>query len=242
VSTQNTFDHLGDALPARRSAWGPGWLVRTAAGAARFLTRTRGATQRRMEQDLSAVREELFHIRGELALLRARSGYGRRDVFALAELLRLGNRREVKAIIREHCQPVPMPDGTLLCRVLARYKMQLDGRDGGLASHLLLDGFWEWWITEFVCRNLERGEVALDVGACYGYYTMVFADLVGAEGRVYAFEPNPTAHALLARNIALNGLAPHVTAHAVAVAEGGGRAVGLRVPPTDPQSAARAAG
>jgi FkbM family methyltransferase len=183
------------------------------------------------------VREELFHIRGELALLRARSGYGRRDVFTLAELLRLGNRREVEAIIREHCQPVPMPDGTLLCRVLARYKMQLDGRDGGLAPHLLLDGFWEWWITEFVCRNLERGEVALDVGACYGYYTMVFADPVGAEGRVHAFEPNPTAHALLARNIALNGLAPHVTAHAVAVAEGGGRAVGLRVPPTDPQSA-----
>jgi hypothetical protein len=167
VSTQNTLDHLSNALPAHHSAWGPGWLARTAAGAARFLTGRRGATQRRMEQDLSAVREELFHIRGELALLRARSGYGRRDVFTLAELPRRGNRREVEAIIREHCQPVPMPDGTLLCRVLARYKMQLDGRDGGLAPHLLLDGFWEWWITEFVCRNLERGEVTLDVGACW---------------------------------------------------------------------------
>nr|WP_255575184.1 FkbM family methyltransferase [Caldovatus aquaticus] len=193
------------------------------------------AERRRLRRELAALREEMFHIRAELALLRSRYAHGRRESFSLAELLRLGNRREVEAVIRAHAQPLPLPDGTLLCRVLARHKLLVEGGDAGLAPHLLLDGFWEYWVTEFVGRNLGRGETAFDVGAGYGYYSVLFADLVGPEGRVRAFEPNPRMHALLARSLALNGLS-QVSAHAAAVgARGGGRAW-LSVPRSDPQA------
>lgn len=231
--TFHGFDSAGPASPGTfggvgsRLGAGLGWLLRMGAGALRLLRRGRGAAMRRLGQEIGGVHEELFRIRGELSLARTeiervRGGAGRRDTLALPDLLRLGARREVKAIIRAHCRAVPLPDGTVLCRVLGRYKFLLDGHDKGLAPHLLLDGFWEYWGTEFVCRNLGRGEVALDVGASYGYYTAVLADLVGPEGRVHAFEPNPGLHALLARNLALNGFAGRVRTHAAAVGEGPG--------------------
>lgn len=168
--------------------------------------------------------EELFRMRGELATLRAemealQAAVGRRDIATLDELLRGGNRRQVEALIRDRTQTVPMPDGSVLCRVLGRFKMFTDAADGGIAPHLLLDGYWEYWVTEFVCRNVARGETAIDVGALYGYYTVLLADLVGPEGKVAALEPNPWLHWLLRRNIVLNGLDSTVSVRRVAATE-----------------------
>lgn len=168
--------------------------------------------------------EELFRMRGELAVLRAEveavhAAIGRRDIATLEELLREGNRRQIEALIRDRTQTVPLPDGSVLCRVLGRFKMFTDAADGGMAPHLLLDGYWEYWITEFLCRNLARGETAYDVGAIYGYYSILLADLVGPGGRVVALEPNPWLHWLLRRNIAVNGLGGTVSIHRLAAAE-----------------------
>lgn len=186
-----------------------------------WLFATGGGAERRSVQ---STHEELFRIRGELAVLRAEvesmhAGLGRRDIATLEELLRAGNRRQVEALIRDRTQTVPLPDGSVLCRTLGRFKMFTDATDGGIAPHLLLDGYWEYWVTEFLCRNLTRGETAIDVGAIYGYYTILMADLVGAEGRVVALEPNPWLHWLLRRNIAVNGLGRIVTLHRMAAAE-----------------------
>jgi FkbM family methyltransferase len=38
---------------------------------------------------------------------------------------------------------------------------------------------------------LRPGDVAVDVGANCGYFTAVFAERVGVNGTVVAFEPNP---------------------------------------------------
>ena len=45
-----------------------------------------------------------------------------------------------------------------------------------------------YWIYRLV---LEKGDVALDVGANQGTHTVVMADLVGSTGAVFAFEPIP---------------------------------------------------
>jgi methyltransferase, FkbM family len=51
---------------------------------------------------------------------------------------------------------------------------------------------------------LQRGDVVLDVGANVGFYTLLAARCVGAEGRVIAVEPNPRNVRFLQRHIALN--------------------------------------
>ncbi len=45
------------------------------------------------------------------------------------------------------------------------------------------------------------GGVVIDVGACLGDYTKTFADWVGPEGVVYAFEPNPPVFECLVWNM-----------------------------------------
>jgi len=45
----------------------------------------------------------------------------------------------------------------------------------------------------FYIKHIKRGMVVVDVGAHYGFFTFLFAYLVGEEGKVYAIEPNPEA-------------------------------------------------
>jgi len=51
-----------------------------------------------------------------------------------------------------------------------------------------------------------RGDVVFDVGAHVGYYTALASLLVGAEGRVIAFEPRPLNLRFLRRHVAINRL------------------------------------
>jgi FkbM family methyltransferase len=45
---------------------------------------------------------------------------------------------------------------------------------------------------------------AYDIGANIGWFTFLFARLVGDNGCVYAFEPEPVNHRCLARSLAIN--------------------------------------
>lgn len=40
-------------------------------------------------------------------------------------------------------------------------------------------------------NTIKPGDVVVDVGANIGFYTLLFSDLVGSKGKVYAFEPEP---------------------------------------------------
>lgn len=71
-------------------------------------------------------------------------------------------------------------------------------------AYLEAGGNYEVAETRFCERYLEPGMTAVDAGAHIGLYTLLFARLVGPEGRVYAFEPAPTNHRRLVENLALN--------------------------------------
>lgn len=82
------------------------------------------------------------------------------------------------------------------------HKMFLDAKD---SLRLAINGIFEPFETELVCREVRKGDVVVDVGANIGYYTLMFARLVGETGKVYAFEPDPENFALLQSNVTLNG-------------------------------------
>ena len=155
--------------------------------------------------------------------------------------LRLEERDRTQARIRKLCHTVrlavPEAEDVTLARVLGRYKLLLDNRDLGLSPHLMLDGFWEMWVTEALRGILRHGMVAVDIGANVGYHTVLMADLVGQAGQVHAFEPNPRIAGLLRHSMELNGFARRVAVHAAPAASSSGRLVRLSVPQGQPMNA-----
>jgi FkbM family methyltransferase len=85
-------------------------------------------------------------------------------------------------------------------------RLFLDPDDKTVTPLMLAQGIWEANETHWFAKALREGDVVVDVGANIGWYTLIGARLVGETGRVYAFEPDPAAFALLSRNVRANGL------------------------------------
>jgi len=85
--------------------------------------------------------------------------------------------------------------------VVQGHKMYLDPTDN---LSLSIFGIYEPMETELVKKELKPNNVALDIGAFIGYYSLIFARLVGNDGKVFAFELNPTPFSTLKKNIEIN--------------------------------------
>lgn len=78
------------------------------------------------------------------------------------------------------------------------------------------EGLWEPYETSLVQHFLAPGDVFVDVGANIGYFSVLAASLVGPEGAVHAFEPDPDNCRLLRASTARNALE-----HVITLVEGG---------------------
>jgi FkbM family methyltransferase len=146
-------------------------------------------------------------------------------------------RVENEAHIRSLCENAYLGDETALCRVLGRYKMFVDTTDQSLSPHLMLDGYWEMWLTEALAQVIRPGMTVVDVGANLGYFTLLMADRVGEKGRVIAFEPNPSIVARLRRTLSLNGFAERTTVNDAALFDENDAEVLLISPVGEPKNA-----
>jgi FkbM family methyltransferase len=74
------------------------------------------------------------------------------------------------------------------------------------AGHVSMDilnlGVFDRIVPETICRLLEPGERAIDVGAHVGQNTSIMAVIAGPQGRVLAFEPHPLLGPILRHNVA----------------------------------------
>jgi len=67
-------------------------------------------------------------------------------------------------------------------------------------------GGWEPDVAEAFKAHVRPAATVYDIGANYGMHTLLLSRLVGANGLVYAFEPNPLIARSLREQLDLNKL------------------------------------
>jgi len=100
------------------------------------------------------------------------------------------------------------------------FRMYLDDLD---SLRLTENGIHEPEETSFFQRTIQYGDSIVDIGAMIGYYSLLFAYLIGPNGKVFSFEPEPKNFTILKCNIELNQL-QNVNAFRYAILERSGPA------------------
>lgn len=102
------------------------------------------------------------------------------------------------------------------------WDLEIPSRASSLIVAMLNDNF-ERVQVQLLPELVEPGQVALDVGASIGVYTLALARAVGSAGIVHAVEPHPGDAEFLRRNLEANACA-NVDVHTCAAGVQRGRA------------------
>ena len=137
---------------------------------------------------MTELRKIVLSLPGKLASFTAGTGLSKLPLVGL-----------LHGFLYQHLKPV----GIVLVDAQGS-KMYVDSRDIGVAPFLLEWGFYEKYETALFKSVVRKGMVVVDIGANIGYYTLLASHLVGREGKVFAFEPDPSNYELLLKNIEIN--------------------------------------
>ena len=137
----------------------------------------------------------------------------RRAVRAASVVCLWKRKQVVEAVLARLFGDVAEADGHLL---------EIEPRDRGIGARLRRTGRWDPREKILYERELRPGMTVVDAGANVGYFSLLFARLVGPTGRVFALEPDPRNFNLLRRNIDRNGYR-NITAVPVALSRENGR-------------------
>lgn len=85
-----------------------------------------------------------------------------------------------------------------------------------IGRNIFYNGLWESPIAAHFYNAIRPSDVVLDVGANIGQYAVLAGARTAGSGKVFAVEPNEAVAGFLARNVAENRLAPHVSVLRVA--------------------------
>ena len=67
-------------------------------------------------------------------------------------------------------------------------------------------GIHETDVQSFIAKTVKPGMKVYNIGAHAGFFALILSRLVGPEGKVIAFEPNPEVRKRLVEHLSLNGL------------------------------------
>jgi FkbM family methyltransferase len=131
---------------------------------------------------------------------------------AIPPLTKLALRLSAKVI-------APRKPHWLLCQMAAdlNCRIAVDTRLGNgmnirvvwtdvIGYSIAVDGYYDLPIVRVIQQLLKPGMTFVDVGAHVGQYSLLASGLVGREGTVHSFEPEPETFALLQHNVLINGL------------------------------------
>lgn len=89
----------------------------------------------------------------------------------------------------------------------------------GMQEQLYFLGQYEPFLTEVMSGLIRPGDVCIDAGANFGWYTTLMAAASRESGEVHAFEPIPSSFELLAANRELSPYAANISANNVALGD-----------------------
>lgn len=110
-------------------------------------------------------------------------------------------------------------EGTICAKTKHGHDILLDGKDLSITPKLIRDGYYEKNEEVFTAGVLHGGDHFIDVGANVGIFSLLAARQVGPFGRVFAFEPNPSAAALLRKSAVMNWLHDRIIIQEIGIAE-----------------------
>jgi FkbM family methyltransferase len=89
-------------------------------------------------------------------------------------------------------------------------KLLVSSNDRSLMPELVISGFYDIALTKYIIKQIKPGNFVVDIGANLGYFTILLAYMVGAEGKVIAFEADDENVTLIQENVSVNYLNDHV--------------------------------
>jgi FkbM family methyltransferase len=95
----------------------------------------------------------------------------------------------------------------------------------GMHDQVFFLGEFERAVTRIAASLIKPGDVCLDVGANFGWYTTLFGARIGDRGGVHSFEPVPATFRELERNIELMGSPANVYLNNMALGDKPGTVV-----------------
>lgn len=107
--------------------------------------------------------------------------------------------------IQKLCRRPPSAFLMYMPQEMGGYSFHCDLRDT-ISREVCFTGFYEPQETALVRSILRPGMSFVDVGANWGYYTLLAASLVGETGRVLSLEPDPRLFPILQENVARSEL------------------------------------
>lgn len=94
----------------------------------------------------------------------------------------------------------------------------VDPNEPEFGKYIAADHVWEAHIVDAIRSTLKAGDCFVDIGANVGVMSFNAADVVGPQGRVIGFEPNPRNISAFRRGIVANGF-DHVILYPFAVSD-----------------------
>ncbi len=135
-------------------------------------------------------------VRNEAANFAFRSAYNKKHASRLSKLfspiaLRIARRR--LAQLRGKTKP-------LVVKIFTGQEMHVilpEVVSGSIYTY----GFFDECVTSFILHAVRPGDTVLDIGAHFGFFSVLASHLVGPTGHVVSFEPTPSTFTQLSKNV-----------------------------------------
>lgn len=121
------------------------------------------------------------------------------------ELLSSAKENAMGSGVRHGRMAVHVGDNIALTTTIYGHKIYVDTRDLSLAPHILMDGYWEQWVTNVFFSVVRPGMRVVEIGANVGWYSLIAAETIGPGGQLISFEANARMAEILTRNLSING-------------------------------------